>query len=59
MPHELFLRKHTKGNKGGKKMVRDPYEDFGQVYDKEFEERMKRKKAKEREKRIKENKAKI
>ena len=43
MPHELFLRKHTKGNKGGKKMVRDPYEDFGQVYDKEFEERMKRK----------------
>lgn len=38
-------------------MVRDPYEDFGQAFDKEFEERMKRKKAKEREKRIKENKA--
>jgi len=39
-------------------MVRDPFEDYGQAYDKEFEERLKRRKAKEREKRIKENKAK-
>ncbi|MCI8383418.1 MAG: FtsQ-type POTRA domain-containing protein [Clostridia bacterium] len=39
-------------------MVRDPYQiNYGQAYDKEFEERLKRKKAKEREKRIKENKA--
>ena len=40
-----------------RKMVRDPYEDYGQAYDREFEERLKRKKAKEREKRIKEMKA--
>lgn len=39
-------------------MVRDPYEDFGQAYDKEFQERIRRKKAKEREKRIKETKQK-
>lgn len=39
-------------------MVRDPYEDYGQAYDKEFEERLKRKKAKEREKRVKEMNAK-
>ena len=39
-------------------MVRDPYEDFGQAYDKEFQERMRRKKAKEREKKIKQIKKK-
>ena len=37
-------------------MVRDPYEDFGSIYDREQEEKLRRKKAKEREKRIKENK---
>lgn len=39
-------------------MVRDPFEDYGQAYDKEFEERLKKRKAKEREKRIQENKIK-
>lgn len=40
-------------------MVRDPYDvHYGQLYDKEFEERLRKKKAKEREKRIKANKAK-
>lgn len=40
-------------------MVRDPYElKEGQAWEEEFDERLKRKKAKEREKRIKENRAK-
>ena len=40
-------------------MVRDPYDiKQGQALEEEFDERLKRKKAKEREKRIKENKAK-
>lgn len=40
-------------------MVRDPYNlKEGQAWEEEFDERLKRKKAKEREKRIKENKAK-
>ena len=39
-------------------MVRDPYEDFGQAFDKEFDERMKKRKTKEREKRLREEKTK-
>ena len=38
-------------------MVRDPFEEEGQAFDEEFEKKMKRRKAKEREKRVKENKA--
>lgn len=38
-------------------MVRDPFENDGQAFDEEFDERTKKRKAKEREKRIKENKA--
>ncbi len=58
MPQRNLEQKRNLGKaKEERKMVRDPYEDYGQAYDREFEERLKRKKAKEREKRIKEMKA--